>query len=58
MMCAIQHIDDDVMIYFKGCPVDGNFQEPYRIQSVLKKEPMLRHVNVSMIMHSKFQRFG
>lgn len=58
MMCAIQQIDADLMICFEGCPADDTFQEPYMIQSALKKGPMLRHFDVSMITHPKFQRFA
>lgn len=48
----------DVMIAFEGCPADDTFQEPYMVQAALRKGPMLRHFDVSMITSPRFQRFA
>lgn len=48
----------DLAIVFEGCPADDTFTPDYKIQSALKKGPMLRDFDVSMITHPKFQRFA
>lgn len=48
----------DVMIAFEGCPADDTFSEDYMIQSALKKGPMLRHLDVSMITNWRFQKLA
>ena len=58
MKCAIQNIHCDVMIAFEGCPADDTFEESYMIQSALRKGPMLRHFDCSMITNPRFQRFA
>ena len=58
MMCAIHQIEADVVICFEGCPADDTFSEPYMVQSGLKKGPMLRHFDRSMITHPRFQRYA
>lgn len=58
MKCAIQNVKPDVVICFEGCPADDTFEEDYMIQSALKKGPMLRHFDVSMITSPRFQRFA
>ncbi len=52
-----QHTNADIAIVFEGCPADDNFAEPYMVQTALKKGPMLRHIDVSMITNPRFQRF-
>lgn len=47
----------DVAIVFEGCPADDTFTPDYKIQSALKKGPMLRDFDVSMITHPGFQKF-
>lgn len=58
MMCAIHQITADVVICFEGCPADDTFEESYLIQSALKKGVMLRHFDISMITHPRFQRYA
>ena len=58
MKSVMQQIKPDLMICFEGCPADDTFEEEYMIQSALKKGPMLRHFDVSMITHPRFQRFA
>lgn len=58
MMCAIHQMEADVVICFEGCPADDTFSAPYMIQSGLKKGPMLRHFDRSMITHPRFQRYA
>lgn len=58
MQCAISQIAADVVIAFEGCPADDTFHEPCMIQSGLKKGPMLRHFDRSMITHPRFQRYA
>lgn len=58
MNCAIHNVHPDIVICFEGCPSDDTFEEPYMIQSALKKGPMLRHFDKSMITNPRFQRFA
>lgn len=51
-------IHPDIAICFEGCPADDTFQEDWMIQTALRKGPMLRHMDVSMITHPRFQRFA
>lgn len=55
---AVQNIQPDLAIVFEGCPADDTFTEPYMIQSALRKGPMLRHFDVSMITNPRFQRYA
>lgn len=58
MSCAIHNVKPDIVICFEGCPSDDTFEEPYMIQSALKKGPMLRHFDRSMITSPRFQRYA
>ena len=51
-------LQPDLMIAFEGCPADDTFSEDYMIQAALKKGPMLRHLDVSMITNWKFQKMA
>ena len=55
---AIYNIDADIAIVFEGCPADDTFYEPYLIQTALKKGPMLRHFDRSMISNPRFMRYA
>jgi putative aminopeptidase FrvX len=57
MMAAVNNLDAAVAICFEGCPADDTFGTPLK-QTVLKKGPMLRHFDRSMITHPKFQKFA
>lgn len=48
----------DLAIVFEGCPADDTFTPTYKIQSALKKGPMLRDFDVSMITHPGFQSYA
>lgn len=51
-------IHPDIAICFEGCPADDTFQEDWLIQTALRKGPMLRHFDRSMITHPRFQRYA
>lgn len=55
---AARNVQPDIAIVFEGCPADDTFEEPYMIQSALKKGPMLRHFDISMITNPRFQKFA
>ena len=46
-----------IAICFEGCPADDTFTEPYAIQTALKKGPMLRFMDVSVICSPRYQRY-
>lgn len=48
----------DIAICFEGCPADDTFSPDYFIQTAIKKGPMLRHFDRSMITNPRFQRFA
>ena len=48
----------DLAIVFEGCPADDTFTPDYKVQSALRKGPMLRDFDVSMITHPGFQKFA
>ncbi len=55
---AVNRIAPDIAICFEGCPADDTFTAPYAIQTALKKGPMLRFMDVSVICSPRFQRFA
>lgn len=55
---AANTVKPQVAICFEGCPADDTFTEPYAIQTALKKGPMLRFFDRSMITHPRFIRFA
>lgn len=58
VLANVQKLNPDVMICFEGCPADDTFEEDYMIQAALKKGPMLRHMDVSMITNPRFQKLA
>ena len=50
-------VKPDAAIVLEGCPADDTFTEPYAIQTALKKGPMFRHMDRSLICSPRFQRF-
>ena len=58
MACVMHNVKPDIAICFEGCPADDTFEEPYMIQSGLKRGPMLRHFDRSMITSPRFQRYA
>ena len=53
---AVEHVKPQVAICFEGCPADDTFTEPYAIQTALKKGPMIRFMDVSMIANPRYMR--
>jgi putative aminopeptidase FrvX len=51
-------IKPDIAIVFEGCPADDTIVDTYEVQTVLKKGPMLRHIDARMITNPRFQRFA
>ncbi len=58
MDTAIKNIHSDIAICFEGCPSDDTFEEGYMIQAALKKGPMLRWFDKSMITSPRFMRYA
>ena len=54
---AVNHVKPDVAICFEGCPADDTFTEDYMIQTALKKGPMIRHMDRSIICNPRYQRW-
>jgi len=55
---ALNEVKPAVAIALEGCPADDTFTEPYAIQTAIKKGPMLRHMDVSLISTPRFQRLA
>ena len=55
---AVNRIRPDAAIVFEGCPADDTFTEPYAIQTRLNGGPMLRFMDVSVIINPRYQRFA
>ncbi|MBR3130878.1 MAG: M20/M25/M40 family metallo-hydrolase [Clostridia bacterium] len=55
---AVNRIRPDIAIVFEGCPADDTFTEPYAVQTRLKGGPMLRFMDVSVIINPRYQRFA
>ena len=54
---SVNHVRPDAAICLEGCPADDTFTADYAIQTALKKGPMFRHMDVSVICSPRFQRF-
>ena len=54
---AVNQVRPDIAICFEGCPADDTFTEPYAIQTALKKGPMLRFMDVSVICSPRYMRY-
>ena len=54
---SVNRVKPDVAICYEGCPADDTFTELYAVQTALKKGPMLRHMDVSVICSPRLQRF-
>lgn len=53
-----QTVKPDAAIVFEGCPADDTVREDYMVQTAIKKGPMLRFIDRSMITNPRFQRFA
>lgn len=58
MNLVAKTVHPDLAICFEGCPADDTFMEDWMIQTALKKGPMLRHYDRSMITHPRFQKYA
>ena len=57
--CAMKSMPKPLAaICFEGCPADDTFEEDYMIQSALKKGPMLRYFDRSMVTHPKWMQYA
>ncbi len=54
---SVKRAKPDIAYVFEGCPADDTFTEPYAIQTALRKGPMLRFMDVSVIINPRYQRF-
>ena len=55
---AVNRVKPDIAVCFEGCPADDTFTEEYCIQTALKRGPMLRYIDRSVICSPRFQRFA
>ena len=55
---AVKKVNPNIAIVFEGCPADDTFTADYLTQSALRKGPMLRHFDVSMITNPRYQRYA
>ena len=55
---AVNRIHPDIAIVFEGCPADDTFTEPYAVQTRLNGGPMLRFMDVAVIINPRYQRFA
>jgi putative aminopeptidase FrvX len=53
-----QAVKPDIAIAFEGSPADDTVVESYAAQTLLRKGPMLRHIDARMITNPRFQRFA
>lgn len=58
MDTAIKTMKPDLAICFEGCPSDDTFEAEYMIQSGLKRGPMLRWFDRSMITSPRFMKYA
>ena len=54
---AVNKVAPQIALCFEGCPADDTFTEPYAIQTALKKGPMLRFMDCSVICSPRYQRY-
>lgn len=54
---AVKKVAPQIALCFEGCPADDTFTEPYAIQTALKKGPMLRFMDRSIVCSPRYQRY-
>ena len=54
---TVNRVRPAAAIVIEGCPADDTFTEPYAIQTALKKGPMFRHMDRSLVCNPRFQRY-
>ena len=55
---AVRRVNPRIAVCFEGCPADDTFTEPYAVQTALKKGPMIRFMDCSVICSPRFQRYA
>ena len=55
---AVNKVNPDISICIESCPADDTFTEPYAIQAAIKKGPMLRFMDRTVICNPRFQRYA
>ncbi len=55
---SVNRVKPDIAIVLEGCPADDTFTEPYAIQTALKKGPMIRFMDTTIICSPRFQRYA
>ena len=55
---AVNKVRPNIAIVYEGCPADDTFGEAYTMQTIMKKGPMLRYMDKSVICNPRFQRFA
>ena len=55
---AVNHVVPDISICFEACPSDDTFTEAYAIQAAIKKGPMLRFMDRTVICNPRYQRYA
>lgn len=55
---SVHKVKPVTAICFEGCPADDTFTEPYAVQTAMRKGPMLRFMDTSVICNPRFQRFA
>ncbi|MEG0806682.1 MAG: M42 family peptidase [Lachnospiraceae bacterium] len=53
---AVHTVKPDIALCYEGCPADDTFTESYAIQTALKKGPMIRFMDTSVICSPRYQR--
>lgn len=57
MQVAVNQVKPQISICFEGCPADDTFTPAYAIQTVLKKGPMIRFMDKSIVCTPRYQRY-
>jgi putative aminopeptidase FrvX len=55
---SVNRVRPDAALVFEGCPADDTFGEPYAMQTRLKKGPMIRFMDNSVICNPRFVRYA
>ena len=55
---AVNRVVPDISICFESCPSDDTFTEAYAVQAAIKKGPMLRFMDRTVICNPRYQRYA
>ncbi|MBQ1684197.1 MAG: M42 family metallopeptidase [Clostridia bacterium] len=58
VQAAVKKVSPDIAVCFEGCPADDTFTEPWLTQTALRRGPMLRHMDKSVICNPRFMRWA